>query len=211
MPHAIFLHSALTQGRVRVSEESHVRRLLRFERIDVVMAMGIASLVNAAMLIMAAAAFHQGGNSGVASIEDAGRTLEPLLGKAASVVFGLSLLASGLASSTVGTSAGQIIMQGFLRHQVPVWLRRIVTVLPSLVIIALGLDPTKTLVASQVLLSFGLPFAVIPLVVFTASRRRMGVFVNSRKVTAAAILVAAVIVSLNLFLIIQLFAGGTNA
>jgi len=204
MPHAIFLHSALTQGRIRVSEESHIRKLLRFERIDVVVAMGIAGLVNAAMLIMSAATFHASGNTGVATIEGASRTLEPLLGRASSWVFGLSLLASGLASSTVGTSAGQIIMQGFLRKQIPVWLRRVITVIPSMLVIALGLDPTKTLVASQVLLSFGLPFVVIPLVLFTTSRKVMGSFANSRPTMIAAGLCAAVIVSLNVYLIFQI-------
>jgi manganese transport protein len=206
MPHAIFLHSALTQGRIRVSEEAHVRRLLRFERIDVGIAMGIASLVNAAMLVMSAATFHVAGRTDVASIEEASRTLEPLLGKAASWVFGLSLLASGLASSTVGTSAGQIIMQGFIKKQIPVWLRRVITVVPSMAVIALGLDPTRTLVASQVLLSFGLPFVVIPLVLFTSDRRRMGPFANSRPTIVAATLVAIVIVALNIYLIVQAFA-----
>jgi manganese transport protein len=205
MPHAIFLHSALTQGRIRVSEEAHIRKLLRFERVDVLMAMGIASLVNAAMLVMSASTFHATGRADVAGIEEASRTLEPLLGKAASVVFGLSLLASGLASSTVGTSAGQIIMQGFIKKQIPVWLRRVITVVPSMLVIILGLDPTRTLVASQVLLSFGLPFVVIPLVVFTSQRRRMGVFANSRLTMTAAYATAAVIVSLNLYLIVQAF------
>lgn len=206
MPHAIFLHSALTQGRIRVSEEAHVRRLLHFERIDVVAAMGVASLVNAAMLVMSAAAFHGSGHADVADITTAGKTLEPLLGRAASWVFGLSLLASGLASSTVGTSAGQIIMQGFVRKQIPTWLRRAITVIPSMIVIVTGLDPTATLVWSQVLLSFGLPFVVIPLVVFTSSRRRMGVFANGLPTRLAAIFVSIVIVALNLYLIGQAFA-----
>ncbi|MEI6874229.1 MAG: Nramp family divalent metal transporter [Spirochaetota bacterium] len=203
MPHAIFLHSALMQGRIRVSEVAHIRKLLRFERVDVLVAMGIASLVNAAMLVMSAATFHATGHAGVAGIEEASRTLEPLLGKASSIVFGLSLLASGLASSTVGTSAGQIIMQGFIRRQIPIWLRRVITVLPSLAVIIIGLDPTKTLVASQVLLSFGLPFVVIPLVVFTSDRKRMGIFANSGPTKIAAIIVSAIIVSLNLYLIMN--------
>jgi len=206
MPHAIFLHSALTQGRIRVTEEVHVRRLLRFERIDVGIAMGIAGLVNAAMLVMAAQAFHASGHEAVAGIEEAGVILEPLLGKTSSLVFGLALLASGLASSTVGTSAGQIIMQGFTRRHIPVWLRRAITILPSMAVIAIGLDPTATLVASQVVLSFGLPFVVIPLVVFTSDRRRMGAFANSPLVVGAAVIVASVIVALNLFLILRAFS-----
>jgi len=208
MPHAIFLHSALTQGRIRVSEEAHVRRLLAFERIDVLIAMGLASLVNAAMLVMSAATFHATGHSDIAGIEDASRTLEPLLGKAASWIFAISLLASGLASSTVGTSAGQIIMQGFVRRQIPVWLRRAITIVPSMIVIGIGLDPTATLVASQVLLSFGLPFVVIPLVVFTTSRKRMGVFANRLPTLLAAILASAVIVALNLYLIGRVFVPG---
>ncbi len=207
MPHAIFLHSALTQGRIRVTEEAHVRRLLSFERIDVVIAMGVASLVNAAMLVMSASTFHASGNA-VSGIEEASRTLEPLLGTAASWVFGLSLLASGLASSTVGTTAGQIIMQGFVRRQIPVWVRRAITVVPSMVVISLGLDPTATLVASQVLLSFGLPFVVIPLVVFTSSRRRMGIFANRMPTILAAAFSAGIIVALNLYLIVRAIAPG---
>lgn len=203
MPHAIFLHSGLTQGRIRVTDPLHLKRLLSFERIDVVIAMGVASFVNAAMLVMSAATFHATGHGDVAGIEDASRTLEPLLGRAASWVFGLSLLASGLASSTVGTSAGQIIMQGFIRRQIPIWLRRAVTILPSMVVILIGLDPTDTLVASQVLLSFGLPFVVIPLVVFTSSRKRMGAFANRLPTVLAAALAVAVIVALNLYLILR--------
>jgi manganese transport protein len=208
MPHAIFLHSSLTQGRILVREERGLRRLYRFEIVDVVLAMGLASLINAAMLIMAAATFFRGGLTHMASLQEAYRTLEPLLGKAASWVFGLSLLASGLSSSTVGTSAGQVIMQGFLQRHIPVWLRRLVTVVPSLVVIATGLDPTRTLVISQVVLSFGLPFAIVPLVMFTARRSLMGALVNRRLTTAAATVVAALIIVLNVYLLVQVFSGG---
>jgi manganese transport protein len=209
MPHALYLHSALTQDRIRVKEESQLRRLLRFEIVDVIVAMGVASLVNAAMLIMAAATFHRTGLTHIASIEEAHRTLEPLLGKAASWVFGVSLLASGLSSSTVGTSAGQVIMQGFVNRHIPVWLRRGITVVPSLIVIATHLDPTRTLVISQVVLSFGLPFAVVPLVLFTARRKVMGVLVNRRLTTVIASLVAVLIVMLNVYLLVQVFSGGT--
>jgi manganese transport protein len=143
----------------------------------------------------------------VASIEQAHVTLKPLLGRAASGIFGLSLLAAGLSSSTVGTAAGQIIMQGFLKMHIPVWLRRLVTMAPSLIVIALGLDPTRTLVLSQVVLSFALPVAVIPLVIFTANRNIMGSLVNRRLTTAAAWVCASVILGLNVFLIYKL-AGG---
>jgi manganese transport protein len=208
MPHAIFLHSALTQGRIRAKDEGSLRRLFRFEIVDVLVAMGVASLINAAMLIMAAATFHRAGMTQVASIEDAYRTLEPLLGRAASWVFALSLLASGLSSSTVGTSAGQVIMQGFIERHIPVWLRRLLTFTPSLVVIALGLDPTRTLVLSQVVLSFGLPFAIVPLVLFTSRRSIMGVLVNRRLTTGLMILISALIIALNGYLLLQLAGGG---
>ena len=209
MPHAIFLHSALTQGRIRVTDERKLRRLYRFEIVDVIVAMGIASCVNAAMLIMSASAFHGSGLHDVATIEEAHKTLEPLLGKAAGWIFALSLLASGLSSSAVGTSAGQIIMQGFLRKQIPLWVRRLVTILPSLIVILAGFDPTRTLVISQVVLSFGLPFVIIPLVRFTADRKLMGPLANTRLTNLFAVLAAAVVIALNLFLLYQtLFGGG---
>ena len=208
MPHAIFLHSALTQGRIEVRGRERTRRLFRYEIVDVVVAMGVAGFVNAAMLIMAASTFHRGGLTDVGTIEEAHRTLEPLLGKAAGTVFALSLLASGLSSSTVGTSAGQVIMQGFLERHIPVWLRRLVTMVPSLVVIALGLDPTRTLVISQVVLSFGLPFAIVPLVLFTSDRRLMGPLVNRRITSAAAGLVAGLVLAMNLYLLYRTFTGG---
>jgi manganese transport protein len=208
MPHALFLHSALTQGRIRVKLDVQLRRLLRFEIVDVIVAMGVASLVNAAMLIMAAATFHRTGLTHIATIEEAYRTLQPLLGRASSWVFGISLLASGLSSSTVGTSAGQVIMQGFVQRHIPVWLRRAITVVPSLIVIATHLDPTRTLVISQVILSFGLPFAVVPLVLFTAQRKVMGVLVNRSLTTVLAGCVAVLIVMLNVYLLVQLISGG---
>ncbi len=207
MPHAIYLHSALTQSRVVTHDPAKLKRLFRFELVDVAIAMGVASLVNAAMLIMSASAFYPNLSS-IGTLEEAHRTLTPLLGPAAGVVFALSLLASGLSSSSVGTMAGQVIMQGFLHLEIPVWIRRVVTMIPSLIVIFLGLDPTTTLVYSQVLLSFGLPFAIIPLVMFTRDRRLMGVLVNRRITTIAASLVAGVIVVLNIFLLVQTFTGG---
>jgi manganese transport protein len=204
MPHAIFLHSALTQGRIVVKDPRRLRRLFRFEITDVVIAMGIASMVNAAMLIMAAATFHRTGMTEIATIEQAHRTLEPLLGRAAQWFFGLSLLAAGLSSSTVGTSAGQVIMQGFLKRHIPVWIRRLVTMLPSLVVIALKFDPTRTLVMSQVVLSFGLPFAIIPLVMFTRRTDIMGTLVNHRITTYIAAIIAGLIILLNVYLLYQI-------
>jgi manganese transport protein len=203
MPHAIYLHSALTQGRIIVREPARIRRLFRFEVIDVVIAMGLASLINAAMLVMAASTFHRSGMTGVATLEEAHRTLEPLLGRAAGFVFAVSLLAAGLSSSTVGTSAGQVIMQGFLKRRIPPWVRRAVTMIPSIAVIMIGLDPTRTLVISQVVLSFGLPFAIIPLVHFTSRKDIMGVLVNRRITVVVGIFTASLIITLNAYLLYQ--------
>lgn len=208
MPHVIFLHSALTQGRIVTRDPVQLKKLFRFELIDVAIAMGLAGLVNMAMLIMAASTFHSAGLTQIGELEEAYRTLEPLLGGAASVVFAVSLLASGLSSATVGTMAGQVIMQGFMHRKISVWIRRLVTMIPSLAVIAIGLDPTRTLVLSQVVLSFALPFAIIPLVMFTARRDLMGVLVNHRITTTLASLVAALIVLLNMFLLFKTFFGG---
>jgi len=205
MPHAIFLHSALTQDRIVTKKPEQQKRLFRFELVDVAIAMGVASSVNAAMLIMAASTFFQHGLISIATIEEAHRTLEPLLGSAASWVFAVSLLAAGLSSSSVGTMAGQVIMQGFLHRHIPPWVRRLVTMVPSLIVIAVGFEPTRTLVLSQVVLSFGLPFAIIPLILFTRRRDLMGVLVNKRLTTILASIVAALIVSLNIYLLVQLF------
>jgi manganese transport protein len=208
MPHAIYLHSALTQHRIVVREPTLQRRLFHFELLDVLIAMGLAGLINMAILIMAAATFHRAGLHSVATLEEAYRTLEPLLGSAARWVFGISLLASGLSSAAVGTMAGQVIMQGFVRRKIPIWIRRLVTMVPSMAVIAWGLDPTRMLVLSQVLLSFGLPFAVIPLILFTSDRSVMGVLTNRRPTTIAASVSAALIIALNLFLIYEIFFGG---
>lgn len=207
MPHAIYLHSALTKDRIVVTNSKLQQKLFHYEIVDVVVAMGAASLINMAMLIMSASTFHTTGMVNVGSIEEAHRTLEPLLGKASQYIFGISLLASGLSSSSVGTMAGQVIMQGFLHKHIAPWLRRLITIFPSLLVIASGLDPTRTLVISQVVLSFGLPFAVIPLVHFTNRRDIMGDLVNHRATTLAASLVIALIIFLNFFLIFQLSTG----
>ena len=208
MPHAIFLHSSLTQQRIIVKEPKKLRKLFHFEILDVTIAMGIASLVNMAMLIMAAATFYKHGYTNIATIEEAHLTLQPLLGKAASWIFAISLLASGLSSSTVGTSAGQVMMQGFLHKHIPVWLRRAVTIIPSIIVIAIGLDPTRTLVISQVILSFGLPFAIIPLIIFTKKKELMGILVNKKITTFITYIIAALIISLNIYLIYQIIFVG---
>jgi manganese transport protein len=207
MPHVIYLHSALTQDRIVTRHPEQQRRLFHYELIDVFIAMGLAGLINMAMLIMAASTFFNAGLTEIGTIEEAHRTLEPLLGSAASWIFAVSLLASGLSSSSVGTMAGQVIMQGFLHVHIPAWIRRLVTMFPSLIVIFLGWDPTRTLVISQVVLSFGLPFAIIPLIMFTSRRDIMGALVNRRITNLAASLAAALIIALNLFLLYQVFFG----
>jgi manganese transport protein len=207
MPHAIFLHSALTQGRIVVKKPALLKKLFKFEQIDIFIAMGVASLINMAMLVMAATTFHNQGITSVGSLEVAYKTLEPLMGKAASAVFGISLLFSGLSSASVGTMAGQVIMKGFLHREIPVWIRRLVTMVPSMIVIAIGLDPSRTLVISQVLLSFGLPFAIIPLVIFTSQKKVMGVLTNRKITSLLAYMVAGIIVLLNIFLLYSTFKG----
>ena len=205
MPHVIYLHSALLQDRIRPESDEQARRLMRFTRIDVILAMTIAGLINMAMLVMAASVFYKHGLVHVASLETAHRTLKPILGGGSSTLFALALLASGLSSSTVGTLSGQVVMQGFIRRRIPIVVRRVVTMLPALVVVGIGVDPSRTLVISQVVLSFGIPFALVPLVLFTSRRDVMGVLANHRGTTAVAAVVAALIVALNLFLLAQTF------
>jgi manganese transport protein len=212
MPHVIYLHSALTQHRIRPQNDVEAKRLMRYTKVDVVIAMSIAGLINMAMLVMAASTFFRSGRHDVESLEGAHATLNPLVGGASSAIFALALLASGLSSSAVGTLSGQVVMQGFVQRQIPLALRRLVTMLPALVVVgliewgpSLGIDASRTLVLSQVVLSFGIPFALIPLVLFTSRRDVMGALVNHRLTTAAASLVAGLIVCLNVFLLAQTF------
>ena len=207
MPHVIYLHSALTQNRVRPRNGREARRIYTFERVDVWIALGIAGLVNGAMLIMAAAAFNSSGHTQVATLETAFRTLTPLLGHAASTLFAIALIASGLSSSAVGTMAGQVIMDGFIGWSIPLWLRRLVTMAPALVVIGIGLDPTSTLVISQVVLSFVLPFAIVPLLYFTGRRDLMRGLVNRRSTRILGWAVAGIIVALNVVLLTTTFVG----
>ena len=205
MPHVIYLHSALMQDRIVPRDDAEARRLYRFTKIDVVIAMSLAGLINMAMLVVAANVFYGSGLRNVASLETAHRTLEPILGHASSTIFALALIASGISSSTVGTMAGQVVMQGFVRRTIPLFVRRSVTMIPAFIVIAIGLDPSRTLVLSQVVLSFGIPFALIPLVIFTSRRDVMGPLVNHRNTTYIAIAVAALISGLNIFLLVQTF------
>jgi manganese transport protein len=207
MPHVIYLHSGLTQSRIVPRNEAEARRIFGFERIDVILAMSTAGLINMAMLIMAAKVFNFTGHTEVADINTAYLTLTPLLGGAASLVFAVSLLASGISSSHVGTMAGQVVMQGFVNFRIPVWIRRIMTMVPALVAIIIGLDPTRTLVISQVVLSFSLPVPVITLIMFTGNRQLMGSLVNQRSTTALACVCAAIILGLNFVLLFQTFGG----
>jgi manganese transport protein len=203
MPHVIYLHSALTQNRIRPRDSAEKQRLLRFQRIDVFIAMGIAGLVNMSMLIVAATLFHNSPLSGVDTIEGAHAGFEAVVGPGAAIAFGLALLASGFASSSVGTYAGQVVMQGFINRRIPLAARRLITMTPALVVLALGLDATQSLVISQVILSFGIPFALVPLVVLTSKREIMGELVNRRVTTVVAGVVASLIIALNLFLLWQ--------
>src|SRR5438093_2881772 len=207
MPHVIYLHSALTQNRIVPRNDEEARRLYRYTKIDVIVAMSIAGVINMSMLVMAASVFFRSGLNDVDSLEGAHRTLNPILGGASSTLFALALLASGLSSSTVGTLSGQVVMQGFIQRRIPIFLRRLVTMLPALVVAGIGVDPSRTLVISQVVLSFGIPFALVPLVWFTSRRDLMGPLVNRRATTAIAALVAALISALNVFLLGQTFLG----
>jgi manganese transport protein len=207
MPHVIYLHSALTQNRVPVQDDTERRRLLRFQRIDVTLAMGVAGLVNMSMLVIAASLFHGHGLLGLDSIEEAHKQFGALVGGGAALAFAGALLASGLASSSVGTYAGQVVMQGFIARTIPLALRRLVTMTPALIVLAVGLDPSRSLVISQVVLSFGIPFALVPLVLLTRRRDIMGSLVNRRITTIVASIVALMIIALNAFLLYDTLLG----
>jgi manganese transport protein len=207
MPHVIYLHSALTQGRVPPRDDGERKRLLHFQRIDVSIAMGIAGLVNMSMLVIAASLFHNGGLTELDTIEEAHSQFAALAGGGTALAFALALLASGLASSSVGTYAGQVVMQGFIARTIPLVLRRLVTMTPALIVLAVGLNPSRSLVISQVVLSFGIPFALVPLVLLTRRKDIMGALVNRRLTTVVASIVAALIIALNLFLIVDTIFG----
>jgi manganese transport protein len=203
MPHVVYLHSALTQSRIPTADLSEKRRLLRFQRLDVVLAMGAAGVINLTMLVVASELFHDSGRTGVDSIEGAHAGMSALLGGGAALAFAVALLASGLSSSSVGTYAGQVVMQGFINRRIPLFLRRAVTMAPSLVVLGLGLDPSMTLVISQVVLSFGIPFALVPMILLTRRADLMGALVNRRLTTAVAGVVATLIIGLNAFLLYE--------
>jgi manganese transport protein len=208
MPHVIYLHSALTQRRVVGRTEEEKKKIFRFELVDVVIAMAIAGTINASMLIMAAALFYTSGVTDVGDIDVAFEQLRVMVSDNSAIIFGVALLASGFASSSIGTMAGQVVMQGFINRRISLWIRRLITMSPALVILAIGVNPSYALVISQVVLSFGIPFALIPLLLFCRNRGLMGGLVNHRLTTTIATVVVGLIVTLNVFLLYQTFFGG---
>lgn len=207
MPHAIYLHSSLTQNRVTPRSDEERKKIFRFNTKEVIIALSFAGFVNLAMMYMAASVFNGSGHNDIADIQSAYHTLAPLLGSASASVFLVSLLCSGISSSVVGTMAGQVIMQGFVGFTIPLWLRRVITMLPTVIIVALGINPMQTLVISQVILSFVLPAPIIALIYFTKRKDIMGVLVNKRTTTITSIIAATIILVLNFFLIYQSFGG----
>ncbi|WP_102224490.1 Nramp family divalent metal transporter [Acidimangrovimonas sediminis] len=204
MPHAIYLHSGLTQARTTIRNETERRKVVRYSNVEVVLALAVAGMVNMAMVMMAASAFHQG-HSEVAEIETAYHTLTPLLGAAAASVFLVSLITSGISSSVVGTMAGQMIMQGFLHFSVPIWLRRLITMVPAFAVVAAGYNATDALVMSQVVLSIALPVPMVALIIFTSRRDVMGGYATGPATRTAAIVGAALVLALNFVLLAQTF------
>ncbi|HUA69908.1 MAG TPA: Nramp family divalent metal transporter [Solirubrobacteraceae bacterium] len=203
MPHAIYLHSALTNGRMPVRDDAERRKVLRFERFDVIVALGLAGIINMAMLAVAAKLLHTPGLADTSSIQAAHQQFGTLVGGGAALVFAVALLASGVSSSSVGTYAGQVVMAGFINIRIPLLIRRAVTMVPALVVLAIGVSPTSALVLSQVVLSFGIPFALVPLVTLTSRKDVMGVHVNRRLTTVLAFGVAGAITLMNVFLLYQ--------
>jgi manganese transport protein len=208
MPHAIYLHSALTQGRMPCRDDQERARVLRFERTDVIIALGLAGVINLAMLAVAAQLFHTSGHTGIDTIEGAHAGFAHLVGGGAALAFAVALLASGASSSSVGTYAGQVVMAGFINVRISLYIRRIVTMVPAIAVLAAGMNPTDALVLSQVVLSFGIPFALVPLVMLTSRRDVMGRHVNRPLTTRIAWAIAALITALNVFLLYQQFVTG---
>jgi len=207
MPHVVYLHSALTQRRIVGRDDAEKKKILGFEKVDVVIALSLAGLVNLSMMIVAAALFHESGLTGIDSIEGAYEGLQTLVSDGAATVFGVALLASGFASSSVGTMAGQVVMQGFIQRRIPLFLRRAITLTPALFVLGVGLNPTDALVMSQVVLSFGIPFALVPLLLIARRKDVMGSLANPGWLTALAGTLAALIIGLNVFLLWQVFFG----
>lgn len=206
MPHAIYLHSSLTQHRIVGKNDEEKRKIFKFEFIDIMIAMIIAGAINMSMLIIAAAVFHSKGMN-VEDLDVAFQSLHDMVSPTAAILFGLGLLIAGLASSSVGTLSGDIVMQGFIKKRIPIYLRRAITMIPPLLIIAFGANATKALVWSQVILSFGIAFALIPLIMFTSNKKIMGGLVNHKLTTILGWIVAAIVVALNIYLLYQTAFG----
>ncbi|MED1489454.1 Nramp family divalent metal transporter [Bacillus smithii] len=206
MPHAIYLHSSLTQNRIVGKGELEKKKIFQFEFLDILFAMLISGAINMAMLIVAAALFHKNGYV-VEDLDKAFYLFHHLSGTAAATFFGLGLLIAGLSSSSVGTMAGDVVMQGFINKRIPIYVRRFITMVPPLAIIISGINPTKALVVSQVVLSFGIAFALIPLIIFTSKRKIMGILVNHRMTTVISWIVATLVILLNLFILFHTFVG----
>ncbi|EKN70718.1 Mn2+/Fe2+ transporter, NRAMP family protein [Neobacillus bataviensis LMG 21833] len=207
MPHAIYLHSSLTQNRIVPRNDMEKIKIQKFSTKEILIAMTLAGFVNLAMMYMAASVFNTSGQSHIADLTTAYHTLTPLLGSAAASVFLISLLASGVSSSVVGTMAGQVIMQGFVGFTIPLWIRRLVTMLPTVIIVAIGVDPTQTLIISQVVLSAVLPFPIIALIYYTQKKELMGVLTNKRITTVLSSLFAVIILGLNVWMVVQMMMG----
>jgi manganese transport protein len=208
MPHVVYLHSALTSNRIQAATPDDVRHLIRHTRLDVVLAMLIAGAVNMSMLISAAAALHGLSGEPVETLAGAHAAIGTSIGGAAALAFAIALLASGLSSSSVGTMAGQVVMAGFIRRSIPLMTRRLITIAPSLVVLGANVEPTFVLILSQVVLSFGIPFALIPLIHMTASRSVMGEFVNRRVLTVVATVISTIVIGMNSYLIWAFLTGG---
>lgn len=207
MPHVVYLHSALQKNRIRPTNTHELRTLLKYNRLDCFIGLGIAGLVNLSMLCIAAALFNVPGLSQINDLIEIHGNLGSLVGGGAALAFGVALMASGFSSSSVGTYAGQVVMSGFMNWNIPLMARRLITMIPALVVLAIGLNPTEALVYSQIVLSFGIPFALIPLIIITRDKRIMGEMVNQRITTAAVCVVAAIISCLNVYLLYDTFTG----
>jgi len=207
MPHVVYLHSALQKDRIRPADQDEGRTLLRYNRLDCYIGLGLAGCVNLAMLCIAAALFHHPGLTGVNDLGPVHAHLATLVGGGAALAFGIALIASGLSASSVGTYSGQIVMAGFMNWRIPLFLRRALTMIPSLLILALAVNTTNALVYSQIVLSFGIPFALVPLILLTRKRERLGYMVNTKITSNAMWAVTAVIASLNIYLLYTTISG----
>lgn len=207
MPHVVYLHSALQKNRVRAHTESERQTLLRYNKWDCIIGLGIAGVVNLSMLAIAAALFHSNGLNDIGDLDTVHAQLGAMVGGGAALAFGVALMASGLSSASVGTQAGQVVMSGFMNWRLPLWLRRTVTMIPALTVLAIGVNPSEALVISQIVLSFGIPFALVPLLLFTRRRDVMGTMVNRRVTTVAMMAITVIITSLNLYLLYDVAAG----